>query len=191
MQDEAVEILYRVQQHAPGSPLAEQSMLRTGDYYYHNSDFELAGDVYTTFLKRYPRSPKIPDVRLRQAFANLAQFRAIRFDATPLIDARQQMLAIQRDYPELAATKNLQPVIDRINTAIARKGLLVGAFYERTHQPVAAVFEYRFIVKAYPKTAEATEARARLAKMPPAMLSSAEPHSYGNGLGPATQESSR
>ncbi|HEY3839736.1 MAG TPA: outer membrane protein assembly factor BamD, partial [Bryobacteraceae bacterium] len=189
MQDEGIEILYRIQQRSPGSPLAEKCLLRTGDYYYLRSDFDLASDVYAVFIKTYPRSPEIPHVKLREAFANLAQFRGIRFDATPLIDAREQLLAIERQYPDLAVQENLQPVVQRIDIAFARKILETGDFYDRTHTPLAAVMEYRFVIRAYPDSPEATEARKRLTHEPASALKSKEPGSTGSGLGPATAPS--
>ena len=33
-QEEAVEMLYRIQSRSPGSPLAEKAMLRTADFYF-------------------------------------------------------------------------------------------------------------------------------------------------------------
>lgn len=189
MEDEGVEILYRIQQRSPGSPLAEKCLLRTGDYYYLKSQFDLASDVYTVFAKSYPRSPEIPHVKLRQAFSNLAQFRGIRFDATPLIDAREQLLNIEQQYPAMAAEENLNPVVQRINIAFARKILVTGEYYERTHVPLAAVQEYRFVIRAYPDSPEAAVARRHLVHQPAWALKGKEPGNTGSGLGPATAPS--
>ena len=134
-EDEGVEMLYRIQQRSPGSPLAEKALLRTADYYYREAEFDLASDAYAVFARAYPRSPEVPRVRLRQAFANYAQFRGLKFDVTPIIDAREQLLAIQQQYPALAAEENLQPVIERIDATFARKIFVTGDFYERTHEP--------------------------------------------------------
>ena len=86
--DEAIEMLYRIQERSPGSALAERAMLRTADYYYNTGQFDLASDVYTAYLRSYPRSPEVPRVSLRRAFSAYAQFHGVRFDSTPLIEAR-------------------------------------------------------------------------------------------------------
>src|SRR5207253_4944771 len=96
-EDEAVEMLYRIQQRSPGSPLAEKALLRTGDYYYKDSEFDFAADVYAVFVHSYPRSPEVPKVKLRQAFSYYAQFRGLKFDATPIIDARQQLVEVMKE----------------------------------------------------------------------------------------------
>jgi tetratricopeptide (TPR) repeat protein len=76
--DEAVEMLFRIQERSPGSPIAERSLLRTADHYYDDSQFDLAADAYGAYLKTYPRSPEVPRVSLYRAFASLAQFRGLR-----------------------------------------------------------------------------------------------------------------
>jgi outer membrane assembly lipoprotein YfiO len=184
-EDEAVEMLYRIQQRSPGSPLAEKALLRTGDYYYRDSQFDLASDVYAAFVKSYPRSPEVPRVRLREAFSYYAQFRGLKFDATPIIDAREQLVGIMQQYPKLADEQNITPLIARIDETYARKIYQTGAFYKRTHEPRAAVYTWRYLLQAYPKSGEAELARRELAKMPKSALEAPAPPS-GGGLGPTT-----
>ena len=163
---EATEMLYRIQGRSPGSPLAEKSLLRVADYYYSNGDFDMAADAYAAYIRGYPRSPHIARVRLRQAFSALAQFRGIRFDATPIIDARQQLQDLQAAYPQLAEEENIPAIIQRIDKSLARKLLDIGDYYRRTHKPDAAVYYYRYLIGAYPDFREAQTAAKRVSQMP-------------------------
>jgi outer membrane assembly lipoprotein YfiO len=165
-EDEAVEMLYRVQQRSPGSDLAEKALLRTCDYYYNSGQFDFAADAYAAFVRGYPRSKDVPRARLRQAFSNLAQFRGLKFDATPIIDARAQLLDIERAYSKMADDENVQAVIEQIDSAFAAKLLVTGDFYERTSAPKAAVYTYRFLIDAYPSSPEASQAKVRMARLP-------------------------
>ena len=187
-EDEAIEMLYRIQQRSPGSPLAEKALLRTGDYYYRSSQFDLAGDVYAVFVHSYPRGPEVPRVRLRQAFSYYAQFRGLKFDATPMIDAREQLVTIMNEYPKLAEEENLAPVIARIDTTFARKIYLTGDFYVRTHEPKAAAYQFRYLIKTYPNSTEAADAKKALAKLPASALTPPLPPDAA-GYGPATAPS--
>jgi outer membrane assembly lipoprotein YfiO len=173
--EEAIEMLYRIQERSPGSPLAERALKRTADYYFNTSEFDLAGDAYGAFIRIYPRSPDIPQVRLRQAFSSLAQFRGPHFDATPLIDARAQFRQIQVHYPDLAADANVAGWIDRIDSDLARKAYVTGDLFRRTNQPHGAVFMYRYVIQTYPNSHEADLSRQDLAKMPPALLADPPP----------------
>jgi len=166
MQEEAIEMLYRIQSRSPGSPLAERALLRTGDYYYTDSQFDLASDVYAVFVKEYPRSPEVPRVRLRQAFSYYAQFRGLKFDATPVIDAREQLVSIIAEYPELAQKENLGPIVARIDETFARKLLQTGDFYKRTHRDRAAAYMWKYLTQTYPNSNAAGQAKRQLARLP-------------------------
>jgi outer membrane assembly lipoprotein YfiO len=165
-EDEAIEMLFRIQERSPGSPLAEKALRRTADYYFATSQFDLAANAYGAFVRSYPRSPDIPQVKLRQAFASLAQFRGPNFDATPLIDARAQFKDVQIRYPDLAAEANVGQWIDKIDADLARKAYQAGDYYRRTDHPRGAVYYYRYVIQTYPNTKEAALARRDLARMP-------------------------
>lgn len=163
---EATEMLYRIQQRAPGSPIAEKALLRAADYYYSESDFDIAADTYAAYIRSYPRSPLIARVRLRQAFSALAQFRGIKFDATPVLDARQQLMDLAAAYPVIADEENIPAIIYRIDSALAKKLFDTADFYRRTHKPAASAYHYRLLIKTYPDSPEAKAAEAKLAKLP-------------------------
>jgi outer membrane assembly lipoprotein YfiO len=186
--EEGIEMMYRIQERAPGSPLAEKALLHTADYYYNDQDYDLAFDCYTSYVQRYPRSERIPRVKLRAAFSCLAQFRGVKFDATSLIDARAQLIDIEKAYPDMAQEENLPSVVDQIDSAFAKKILEMARFYERTHEPKGAVYQYRFLCETYPDSPEAAQARARLSELPETVLVEAGPPP-APGYAPATQPS--
>jgi outer membrane assembly lipoprotein YfiO len=165
-EDEAVEMLFRIQERSPGSPIAERSLLRTADYYYDSSQFDLAADAYAAYLKSYPRSPEVPRVSLYRAFASLAQFRGLRFDATPLIDARAQLEDVLAKYPQLATQEGVQEFIQRIDATVAAKVYVTADFYRRTREPRAAVYLWRYLMKTYPDSREAQLAQRDLDRAP-------------------------
>lgn len=170
MTNEAIEMLFRIQERSPGSPLAEKALKRTADYYFNSSQFDLARDAYEAFARNYPRSPDLPQVRLRAAFASLAEFRGARFDATSLIDARAQFKEIEAQYPEQAADANVAGWIDRIDADLARKAYVKADFYRRTDHLRGAVYMYRYVVGTYPNSHEADLSRRALASMPRSAL---------------------
>lgn len=165
-EEEAVEMLYRIQQRAPGSALAEKALLRTADYYFASSDFDLAADAYGHYVNTYPRSAIVPKVKLRRAYSSLAQFRALRFDATPLIDAREQMVRLIDEHPELARQENVSALLARIDQSFAGKLDDTADYYLRTNQPRAAAYYWQYLLRHYPNAPEAQRARHRLEQLP-------------------------
>jgi outer membrane assembly lipoprotein YfiO len=162
---EAIEMMFRIQQRAPGSPLAEKALLRTADFYYSDAQFDLAADAYAAYVHSYPRSPYVPKVRLRQAFSSLAQFRGTRFDATAMIDARAQLADLLNNYPALSREENVAEWIANIDRTFAKKFYERASFYRRTHEPQAAAYTLRQLMAAYPASPEADHARKELAQL--------------------------
>jgi outer membrane protein assembly factor BamD (BamD/ComL family) len=165
-EDEAIEMLFRVQQRAPKSPIAEKALLRTANYYFADRQYDLAEDAFGMFVSQYPRSPSAPAAKLKQAYSAYALFHGPRFEVTPIIDARERLSAIMVEYPQLAQTENIPALLETIDAAMARKLYLRADFYRRTHEPQAAAFTYRYLLTAYPNSADAPKAKVALAKLP-------------------------
>jgi len=180
-----VELMFRIQQRSPGSELAERALLRTADHYFNDAQYDLSSDAYASYIKAYPRSPVIPRVRLQRAYSSYAQFRGVRYDVTPLLEARSQFLDLESEYPQLAAEHNLSSLVERIDQAFAQKIAWTADFYRRTSQPRAAVYQYRFLALTYPESTEAKTASAQLARMPEKYLSEPAPRA-GTGYAPTT-----
>jgi outer membrane assembly lipoprotein YfiO len=187
-QDQAVEMLYRIQERSPGSPLAEKALLRTCDYYYSTGVYDLAHDAYGFYIKTYPRSTMMAQVKLRQAFSSLAQFHGVRFDPTCLLDARAELLDVIAAYPAMAKEKDLQAIVAKIDQTLARKLLVTADYYRRTSAPRGAVYVYRYLIDVYPDSGEAAEAKKALAGMPADALKDLPPkagEAVSVPLGPA------
>jgi len=174
--DEAVEILFRIQSRSPNSRIAERSLLRTADFYFASKDYDFAADAYAAYLKSYSRSPNVPQVKLRRAYANLFQFRGRTFDPTPVLDARQQFVELQQEAPELAQAEDIASLITRIDDALAGKLVYTAEFYQRTHQPKAASYTWRDLAQRYPTAPQSDRARARIERLPvPEVLPTGNP----------------
>ena len=164
--EEGIEMLYRIRNRAPGSPLAEKALLRTADHYRFDGQFDFAADAYAFYARQYPRSPMTPRARLWGAYCSLAQFRGVRFDATPVIDAREQLRSIAAAYPDLAKEEGIDSILQRIDAAFAKKLYTTATFYRRTDEPGAAAYTYKYLIKAYPEAPEAERAKIWLAQLP-------------------------
>ncbi|HEX8323294.1 MAG TPA: outer membrane protein assembly factor BamD [Tepidisphaeraceae bacterium] len=157
--DEGIEMMFRVQTRSPGSPLAERALRRTADFYFADGQFDLAADAYAAHIKSYPRDPNLPEVLVKQAFSNYAQFTGVRFDPTPLVNARAQMQDLVNKYPDVAKRENMQSFVDAIDKTLARKLLVTADFYKRTSKPEAQKQALRVLTQQYPQSDEAQQAK--------------------------------
>jgi outer membrane assembly lipoprotein YfiO len=163
--DAAVEMLFRIQQRSPGSPLADRSLVRTADFYWSDGQFDLAADTYGFYAQSYPRSPLTPSVRVREAYSNLAQFKGARYDPAPILNAKTQMNSIKAEYPDLAKTEDLDSKIESANRQLARRMYLNADFYRRTNKPKSAEYLAKRLIATYPNLPEAQDAAKLLEKL--------------------------
>jgi outer membrane assembly lipoprotein YfiO len=184
--DEAIEMLYRIQARSPGSQLAEKALLRTANYYYSDQQYDFAADTYAAYLRTYPRSPLVPRIKLRYAFSQYAQFRGPRFDATPVIDAREQLREVIGNYPALAREENIPDLVEQLDRNLARKLYWTADFYRRTNEPRGAVYTYKYLEKAYPQTPEAAKAKKEITRLPAWAIASTPEPAVGAGYAPAS-----
>ncbi len=177
---EGLEILTRIAEHAPGTELAQQAMLRIGDHHYSRDQWYEAVDAYDQFVDTFPNSDRASHAMLQAARAMYAAFHGIAYDATPLIDADQRFRAFAAQYPGRAEEAGVNAILWEIHNLRAHKMFETARFYERVHRPTSAAFCYRKVIDTYGETDWAGDARDALARLgepvrPPATDAGAEP----------------
>jgi len=156
--DEALEILMRISEHAPGTELAAKSLLRIADHHYLDRKYVEAVDAYDTFLKVFPRSNKSGYAAGQAAKAAWECFEGTRFDETPLLEAEQRFSSFIASYPSEARKIGARRTLQQIQATRAQKLFETARFYERIGKPSSAVFYYRQIIASYPGTQWAKDA---------------------------------
>lgn len=163
--ESALDMLIRIQQRAPASPIAERALLRTAQYYWNDGQFDLAADAYGFYAQRFARSPYAIDARLREGLSNLAQFVGPLYDPKPVIEGRAQLAQMVVDHPDVARQNDLPGKIVWADRQLARKLYLEADFYRRTHKPDSAIHLCKRVIELYPNLSEADDARKLLTRL--------------------------
>ncbi len=167
-EDDALHILARIIEHAPGTAMAEKSLMRIADHYWSRQKWAEAADAYDGYLAIFGKSGRAEYATLQAARAMYASFNGVSFDETPLIDAEQRFLAYAEQFPAAARENNVAGILAGIAEKRAEKIFSTAAFYERTKRPASAVFCYKQVAEKYPKSlwaAQANEALGRLGEI--------------------------
>jgi outer membrane protein assembly factor BamD (BamD/ComL family) len=163
--DDGLKILDRIWERAPGTRLAEQALKLKADYYFAKGDMDLAQDEYANLAKEYPSGRYVQLAMLRSAEAAAAAFPGVLFDDSSLLDAEERYRQVQRTFPRYAEREGVADRLDGIKLERSEKDLAVGRWYEKVGRQGAAEFYYRQILRDWPRTLAATEARQRLRAM--------------------------
>lgn len=160
--EEGLDILDKVVLRAPGSMLAEDAIKSKADYFYRSGKFDLAETEYARLAQEFPRGRYPRLALLMSAHSALARFPGIPFDDAALLEARERFISFRERYPEFAEQENIASLIRRIDESLADKHLSIGNWYSRQKKPGAAVIYYQGVVKRWPDSAAAIQARQRL-----------------------------
>lgn len=163
--DDGIQILDRVWEQVPGTRMGEEALKRKADYFFENGDMDLAQDEYANLARQYPRGRFTRSAMLRSAEAANAAFPGIKFDDRALVEAEERYRQVQAAFPDYAERENVDVRLEGIRQQRAEKDLYVADWYERTKQAGAAEYYYRRILKDWPDTVAAAQARSRLRAM--------------------------
>ena len=151
-EDEAQELLIRIQERLPGSRLAEDAGMELADFYFRQAEMRLAADAYDLFIQNYPRSDRIEKARERLIQSYLASYRGPRYDDAGLRDARRRLDTMRAVQPATAQRLGADALLVRIKESEARKLLVTARWYLSIDDPVSCEQYLRRIVARYPDT---------------------------------------
>ena len=164
-QDEAQELLIRVQERLPGSRLAEQAGMELADFYFRNRDLRMAAEAYDLFVENYPRSADVNKARLRLIYSYLADYRGPKYDASGLEEARLRLEDLRTREPGLAQRIGANSLLVRIYESDARKMLVTAEWYLSINDPISSEMTIRQLVKQYPDSIASLEALREIPKI--------------------------
>ena len=175
-EDEAQELLIRIQERMPGSRLAEQAGMELADFYFRIRDLRMAAEAYDLFVENYPRSEDVNKARLRLIYSYLAEYRGPKYDASGLEEARLRLESLQVREPGIAQRIGAEALLVRIYESDARKLLVTAEWYLSISDPISAEMTIRRLIKRYPDSIASLEALRRipdvLAAMPETVVRS-------------------
>lgn len=165
--DDAIELLNRIQDRQRGSTVAEMAGLRIADYYFTSGKFQEAIDTYGDFLRRYKVSQYTRKAEIRRAEAALAEFRGLLFDFTPLDNARNWLSTISDAYPQSSEDLQVKAINDRIYQLEGQKELEIARYYFRAGKKHASAYYYKRVIDNWPDTSYAATAQKELSQRLP------------------------
>ena len=160
--DEAEELLMRIQERLPRSPLAETAAMELADLYYRRKQMKLANDMYLIFVENYPHSREIDKARTRLIYTRLATYRGPAFNDAGLFDARSELIKLQFISLRLANTVEANALITRIDESLGQKMLRTAQWYMKVNNPIAAEYTVRRLINQHEHTAASIEALEHL-----------------------------
>ena len=146
----------------PGNSITADAELMQAYSLYLDGEYDEVGDVLDIFLKLHPRHKDVAYAYYLKALANYVQISNITLDQSRTRYAKEGLEEVIRRYPGSKYAIDAALKIDLVNDHLAGKEMLVGRYYLKKRNPVAAIKRFQEVVEEYSTTTHIPEALHRL-----------------------------
>lgn len=164
----AIKTYDNIRLNDPTGPRADDAIMATANIYFRQGKFDDADYHYTLLRHEYPRSEFQFEAHLLGLQAKMRKYQGADYDGTPLEEAKDLVKQLRVQFagqlsPE--EKERLRVVSAQLNQEIASRDFRMAKYYDGTKHYGSAKVYYAEVVKKYPNTDMAQEARDRIAQI--------------------------
>jgi outer membrane assembly lipoprotein YfiO len=134
--------------------LLPRVQLSLGDAFYKDGGLANYGEAlnaYRNFLTYFPQSDQAPYAQLMVGKSLFQQVSAPDRDQTTTVKALEELRKVETAWPNSPHAAEAREVMEECNNRLAEKERLVGYFYQKRKQWLAALDRYRVVTETYPR----------------------------------------
>lgn len=164
----AIKTYENIQLYDPTGPRADDAIMATAGIHFRAKRYNDADHYYELLRQEYPRSDFQFEAHLLGLQCKLLMYQGPDYDGQPLLDAKKLDKQLRQQFAGRLSPKEkdrLAQTRAQVAAAIAQRDMNMALHYEKTAHYGAAKYYYRELVKNYPESQLATEARTRLAQI--------------------------
>ncbi len=157
-----------IQLYDPTGPRADDAIMATAGIHFRAEQYFDADHYYQLLRQEYPRSDFQFEAHLLGLQCKLLMYQGPDYDGSPLEEAQRLDKQLRRQFAgrlSPAEQERLNQTRAQVAAAIAQRDMTMARHYEKTAHYAAARLYYSELVKKYPDSALASEARMRLAEI--------------------------
>jgi TolA-binding protein len=161
----AIKVYENIRLNDPTGPLADDAIMATANSYFVRGRYNDADYQYDLLRKEYPRSEHQAKANILGLQCKMHRYQGPDYDGTPLEEARQLVKQQRTQFsgeldPEYK--KSLVEIEGQITKALATREFEMAKHFDDIDEFGSAKFYYGQVVKEYPATPLADQARERL-----------------------------
>ena len=164
----AIKTYENIQLFDPTGPRADDAIMATAGIHFRAQRYNDADHYYQLLRQEYPRSDFQFEAHLLGLQCKLLMYQGPDYDGTPLEEAKRLDKQLRQQFGgRLTAQEQerLNQTRAQVAAAIAQRDMTMARHYEKTAHYASARYYYRELVKNYPESSLAAEARTRLAEI--------------------------
>lgn len=146
----------------PGKEITAQAELMQAYSLYLAGEYDEAVDVLEVFIKLHPRHQDIAYAYYLKAMSNYIQISDVQLDQSRTQNALSDLKEVMQKFPGSKYAIDSSLKIDLVYDHLAGKEMLVGRYYLKRKNPIAAIKRFQTVVNKYDTTSHTPEALYRL-----------------------------
>lgn len=164
---DAIDYFQEVERQHPYSEWARRAILMQIYAYYQSGSYQDAIAASDRFIQLFPGNPSAPYAFYMKAVCNFEQITDVGRDQGYAQAALAGMRDVVRRYPGTSFATDARVKIDMVNDQLAGKEMSIGRYYQRAHQPLAAINRYKAVIdnQDFQRTSHTPEALYRLVEV--------------------------
>ena len=160
--DKAIEIFKKVIENAPYGEYADISQYKIGLCHMKQLNYEDAKVEFEKLINEYPKSSLADDAKYQIAFASSLMSLKAPYDQEALEEGIKVSEEFSLEYTESELGEDVKDIKAQLRSKEAEKAFQIARFYEKKKKLGSARIYYESIVKDYPESHWAVEAKKRL-----------------------------
>src|SRR3989338_7156945 len=161
-QEKAVEIYKHIAKNAPFGTYGDQAQFQLGEVYKSQGEYEEAQKAFQAVVDDYPGSDLVAKAKYQIAFCSMEASKKSQYDERTAERAIEEFEGFKNEFPADQQAMNADESIKALRNKKAETSLDVAAFYEKRGKLESAKVYYQEVIKKYPETRAAQEARKRI-----------------------------
>lgn len=163
----ALQALKSIWLNDPTGPLADDALMLTAAYHLRKEDYLEADRIFNILREEYPKSPHLQDAFVLGSHVKLMSYQGAAYDGKSLLGAEQLKESALRLFPDTVDKQRLSRELALIEEAKAQKDWEMVLYYLKKNNTRGAVIYCQEVIRNYPRTRFAAEARKKLAELSP------------------------
>ncbi|MEX0866710.1 MAG: outer membrane protein assembly factor BamD [Pirellulales bacterium] len=157
----------RIRLTDPTGPLADDSLLATGNAYFVREYYDDAGYYYGLLIDEYPQSDLLKTAYQLGIQSKMRSYQGPTYEPKPLDDAKEWIDQALAHFPDQAPEERQRLLQHRreLDVAYAARDIARGQYYENLDHARAARYYYAQVLKKYPHTPMSQQAEQRIASL--------------------------
>ena len=162
---QAAEAFSKITYQFPYYDQAKRALIMEAYAYYLNHDYDDAIIATDNFFKLYPTATELDYMHYLKGISYYAQIDIPNRDQTTTMQAKEVFSQLIQRFPDTRYARDAQMKLDLVNNNLAAHEMIVGRYYIKRGELIAAIKRYDTVVKEYSTTTHIAEALYRLAEI--------------------------